>query len=74
MKDAHEITRDNANRVAVRSKRLYDSKVKYSTLLPGDRVLVRNFDSMRWFRQIKKPLGGCCTYIGRTSKQGYSCL
>lgn len=42
MKDAYEITRENANKAGVRSKRLYDSKLRYSTLLPGYRVLVRN--------------------------------
>lgn len=30
------------SKAAVRSKRLYDTKMRYSTLLPGDRVLVRN--------------------------------
>lgn len=42
MEQAYEITRENASKAAVRSKRLYDSKLKYSTLLPGDRVLIRN--------------------------------
>jgi len=42
MTDAYEITRENVSKAAVRSKRLYDSKVRYSALLPGDRVLVRN--------------------------------
>lgn len=42
MKDAYGITCENVNKAAARSKRLYDSKMRYSTLLPGDRVLVRN--------------------------------
>lgn len=36
MADAYEITRENASKAAVRSKRHYDSNVRYSTLLPGD--------------------------------------
>lgn len=42
MTDAYEITRENASKAAVRGKRHYDSKMRYSALLPGDRVLVRN--------------------------------
>ena len=42
MKDAYEITRENVNKAGIRSKKFYDSKIRYSTLLPGDRVLVRN--------------------------------
>lgn len=42
MEEAYEITRENAHKAAVRSKRHYDSKVKSSVLQPGDRVLIRN--------------------------------
>lgn len=42
MEEAYEITRENAHKAAVRSKKHYDSKVKSSVLQPGDRVLVRN--------------------------------
>ena len=42
MEEAYEITRENARKAAIRSKRHYDSKVKSSVLQPGDRVLVRN--------------------------------
>lgn len=42
MEEACEITRENAHKAAMRSKRHYDSKVKSSVLQPGDRVLVRN--------------------------------
>ncbi|CAI5660215.1 unnamed protein product [Oreochromis niloticus] len=41
MEEAYEITRENAHKAAVRSKR-HDSKVKSSVLQPGDRVLIRN--------------------------------
>ncbi|KAK0132040.1 hypothetical protein N1851_033165 [Merluccius polli] len=42
MEEAYEITRENAHKAAVRSKRHYDSKVKSSVLQPGDRVFIRN--------------------------------
>ena len=42
MEEAYEITRENACKAAMRSKRHYDCKVKSSVLQPGDRVLIRN--------------------------------
>ena len=42
MEEAYQITRENAHKAAMRSKRHYDSKVKSSVLQPGDRVLIRN--------------------------------
>jgi len=42
MEEAYEITRENAHKATIRSKRHYDRKVKSSVLQPGDRVLIRN--------------------------------
>lgn len=42
MKEAYEITKENAHKAAMRSKKNYDSKVRSSVLHPGDRVLIRN--------------------------------
>lgn len=42
MREAYEITRENAKKSAERGKRHYDNKVRSSVLEKGDRVLVRN--------------------------------
>lgn len=42
MEEAYEITRENAHKATIRSKKHYDSKTKSSVLQPGDRVLIRN--------------------------------
>lgn len=42
MEEAYAIANENVQKAAERSKRYYDSKVKSSVLLPGERVLVKN--------------------------------
>lgn len=43
MEKAYEIVRRNANKSALKGKRLHDSKYGCASLVPGDKVLVRNF-------------------------------
>ncbi len=59
MEEAYEITRENAHKAAVRSKRHYDSKEKSSVLEAGDGVLIRN---MTYCGGPGKPLGGYCPH------------
>lgn len=42
MEEAYEITRENAQKAALKNKCHYDSTVRSSVLQPGDRVLIRN--------------------------------
>ena len=42
MKDAHELARQNISKSADDEKKQCDRKVRFSSLQPGDRVLVRN--------------------------------
>ena len=43
MKDAYELARQNTSKSTDDGKKQYDRKVQFSSLQPGDRVLVRNF-------------------------------
>uniref|UniRef100_A0A7N9AYF5 Gypsy retrotransposon integrase-like protein 1 n=1 Tax=Mastacembelus armatus TaxID=205130 RepID=A0A7N9AYF5_9TELE len=42
MEEAYAIANENAKKAAEKSKRRYDTKVRSSVLLPGERVLVKN--------------------------------
>ena len=42
MQDAYDLARQNISKSAVYGKRQYDRKVRFSSLQPGDRVLVRS--------------------------------
>ena len=42
MKDAYEMARQNISKSSEDGKKQYDRKVRFSSLQPGDRVLVRN--------------------------------
>ena len=42
MKEAYELARQNISKSADDGKKQYDRKVRFSSLQPGDRVLVRN--------------------------------
>ena len=42
MKDAYELARKNISKPAEDGKKQYDRKVRFPSLHPGDRVLLRN--------------------------------
>lgn len=69
MKEAYEIVLTKKRKVShkekERGKALYNMKVHGVELLPGNRVLVRNFKERRWARKAQTLLGrkGLCCHF-----------